>query len=126
MKSRTRTLFVCALFTLMALLSALHCHLFGPGLDYDINAELIITSIVNFLLAFQVNRKHHKWLLVGYLMFMPLLSALSFSWAELVLGLNPAKEAMVWGVMWFVTAYVTSWFGFILGLGCTWFAVKFL
>lgn len=107
MSASLRTFGPVALILTLASLSAMHVHVFGIGLNYDVDCAQYLIGAVTFALALIVRLPKSKLISAGVICLMPLLCAVSFSWAELVSELGPQSSAG-WGVVWFIYSYITS------------------
>lgn len=123
MNARLRALIIGALIFLMASLSALHCNAFKIGFDYDIDGGQHIIGAITFALALLLKFPGNKLLSASLVCLLPLLCAVSFSWAELLSEFKP-HTSHGWGYLWFIYSYITSFGALVPALLIKWLIQK--
>lgn len=123
MSARVSALTIGVAIFLMASLSALHTRMFGIGLGYDVDCGQYIIGAITFALALIVRLPSNKLHSLSVICVLPILCALSFSWAELLGELGPQSSAG-WGIVWFIYSYITSIGALVPALLIRWLMAK--
>jgi len=124
MNTKLRRLAIVLIIFLLALLPILHVHLFSFGLDYDIFSGQHAVGLLTFALVLLLKIPKSKLMLLNYIVFVPLLCTILFSWAELLSEIDPHNISKGWGILWFICCYVSSFTGFLTALIGKWLVLK--
>jgi hypothetical protein len=115
-----RMLSVGIIVLLVVLLSGLHADRFGRFcLNFDACAGGWIVGVLACALALCLNTRGmvSSCLVIAVL---PFVCALLFSWGELAVEFSPQTSSQGWGILWFMSSYVSSLFGVVTAFCIRW------